>query len=266
MKGCKALQVILGIICALGTIAIGAVTVLLLLPYLGGTLTDGIFQHIYDGIKAIASTVGVAGREWIVIGVVFALPTLLLVLATNLLFYGKRASSIKAGVAFADIAIVICCGALAWFREEIFASYQQIALIALASIGGFALLLTIIANAVVNHAKKKARATVAPTADQGNVDQTITVEETGDNNVDTASETTTDTTDVAVDEAPQEDEGILYMAQDYSSVSEVAEETYDHNDVLPRNVLEKLKIARDLYEKGAITKEEYLAIVNKYLS
>ena len=96
----------------------------------------------------------------------------------------------------------------------------------------------------------------------------ITVEsDQGTDTTDTAVvEPTTDTAPVDQPADESTDDGILFMAQDYSSVSEVADNTYEHNDVLPKKVLEKLKIARELYEKGAITKDEYLSIVNKYLT
>lgn len=265
MKGCKAIQIILGIVCALMTIALGTVAVLLFLPYLGGELTGGVFHSMFEGVSTIASTVGLAGLEWVVICVVFALPTLLLFLSTNLLLYGRRGGSIVAGSLLALVALVIAGGVTGWFSKELFAHWQKLYLIVLGGGSFVFLILFLITLSAVKRAKKKAVATAEPTAQQGDVEEIIiTVEVDGD--VD--GDTTVDVVDTAVTETdePAEEEGdILYMAQDYSSVSEVADETYDHNDVLPKKVLEKLKIARELYEKGALTKEEYLAIVNKYL-
>lgn len=253
MKGCRTLQIIFGIMCALMTIALGTVTVLLFLPYLGGELTSGVFQRMLDGVSTIASTVGLAGLEWVVLCVVFALPTLLLVLATNLLLYGKRGGSIVAGSVLAFLALVVVGGVTGWFSKDLFQHWQKLYLLVLGGGTVVFMLVFVLTLSAVKRAEKKAAVAVRGPVDDvdGDVDEiVITVEEYVD------TDTTGDTTD---------DGDILYMAQDYSSVSEVAEETYDHHDVLPKKVLEKLKVARDLYEKGAITKEEYLAIVNKYL-
>ena len=264
MKGCKGLQIFFGLICLIVTIAIGSLMVLLFLPYIGGDLTNGPLYPLYDGVRQVAQTVGLAGLEWAVICVVFALPTLLLVLATNLLLYGKRAGSIKAGSTLALFAVLIFAGATIWFRAALLGDYQQIGLYALAGLAGLFLLLAIITGAAANKAKKKLANA------QANVANVAVVEQPQDNNVvETPAE---EPQDVAVEtpaespaEQPVDSQDILYMAQDYSSVSEVADDTYEQNQVLSKKVLDKLKIARDLYEKGAITKDEYLAIVNKYL-
>lgn len=271
MKGCKAIQIIFGIICALVTIVLGSVTVLLFLPYIGGDLTDGIFHTLYEGIQNIATTIGLEGYTWAILCAVFALPTVLLVFSTNLLLYGKRGGSIVAGSVLALLALIIVGGATGYFSKELFGDLQKWYLIGLGCLSALFLLMFILTTSAVKRATKKAKASVAVDGDIDTGDEIIiTVEEDVDQDVDTADtsvvEPTTD--EGAVDQPADQptDDGILFMAQDYSSVSEVADETYEHNDVIPKKVLEKLKIARELYEKGAITKDEYLSIVNKYLS
>ncbi len=247
MKGCRALQIIFGIICALMTIALGTITVLMFAPYLGEALPSGVFGRMYDGVGIITSTVGLAGLEWVVLCVVFLLPTVLLVLATNLLLYGKRGGSIVAGSILGLLALVIVGGVTGWFSKDLFAHWQKLYLIILGGGSAFFIFMFVLTTSAVKRAKQKA--TIAP--QEGNDEIVITVEGDG-----------------AVEEDngdPSGDEGVIYMAQDYGSVSEVADETYEPNEVLPKKVLEKLKIARELYERGAITKDEYLSIVNKYL-
>lgn len=245
MKGCKAWQIIFGIICLFMTIALGTVTVVMFLPYLGGELTSGIFHTMYDSIGEIAKTVGIsASYTWAVLCVVFLLPTLLLLLATNLLLYGKRGGSIVAGSILALLALVIVGGATGWFSKSMFGSHQKLYLLILGGGAVIFILIFIATTSAVKRARRKAKAL------QADDEIVITVEEDGDEG----------------DDEVADGDDVLFMAQDYGSVSEVADTTYEHNDVLDKKVLEKLKIARDLYEKGAITKDEYLAIVNKYLT
>lgn len=242
MKGCKAWQIIFGIICLLLTITLCTVTVVLFLPYFGGELSDGIFASINDGVSEIVKTVGIANYSSLVLGVVFALPTLLLLLATNLLLYGKRSGSIVAGCVLAVLASLIAGGVTAWFSKVLFGEHQNLYLLVLGCVLAIVLLLFIATLLAVGIAKKRSK---AQTAD-------------GDEIVTTVVENDNQTVEQSTDD-------VLFMAQDYGSVSDVADATYERNDVLPQKVLDKLKIARELYEKGAITKEEYFEIVNKYL-
>lgn len=243
MKGCKAWQIIFGIVCLFMTIALGTVTVVMFLPYLGGELTSGVFHTMYDSIGEIAKTVGIsASYTWAVLCVVFLLPTILLLLATNMLLYGKRGGSIVAGSILALLALVIVGGVTGWFSKIMFESRQKLYLLVLGGGAVIFILIFIATTSAVKRARRKAKTL------QTDDEIVITVEEDGEGDDEVA------------------DDDVLFMAQDYGSVSEVADTTYEHNDVLDKKVLEKLKIARDLYEKGAITKDEYLAIVNKYLT
>lgn len=242
MKGCKAWQTIFGIICLLLTITLGTVTVVLFLPYFGGELSDGIFASINDGVSEIAKTIGIANYSSLVLGVVFALPTLLLLLAANLLLYGKRSGSIVAGCVLTVLASLIAGGVTAWFSKVLFGEHQKLYLLVLGCVLAIVLLLFIATLLAVGIAKKRSK---AQTADGDEIATTVV-----ENDNQTAEQSTDD---------------VLFMAQDYGSVSDVADATYEHNDVLSQKVLDKLKIARGLYEKGAITKEEYFEIVNKYL-
>ena len=299
MKGCKALQVLFGFVCAILTIVLGSITLLYFLPAVAGLIpgasvvANDIAQLISGGVSAVAQTLTLVGLDWVVACVVFALPTLLLLIGTNLLLYGKRGGSIKAGATLACLSAIIVCGVGIYFRAQMLGDYQQIGLIVLASVLGFVLLLAIITNAVVNELNKTASKPAAvAVVDEGTTN--TTVDTVDDQPVETANTTTEQVDDVAVDTpveqpveepaeeqpvvaeitndtpaeqpAEQTDDGILFMAQDYSSVSEASDETYEHTEVLTQKVLDKLKIARELYIKGVITKDEYLAIVNKYLS
>lgn len=300
MKGCKALQVLFGFVCAILTIVLGSITLLYFLPAVAGLIpgasvvANDIAQLISGGVSAVAQALTLVGLDWVVACVVFALPTLLLLIGTNLLLYGKRGGSIKAGATLACLSAIIVCGVGIYFRAQMLGDYQQIGLIVLASVLGFVLLLAIITSAVVNELKKTASKPAAvAVVDEGATN--TTVDTVDDQPVETANTTTEQVDDVAVDtpveqpveepaveqpvvaeiandtpaEQPAEepsDDGILFMAQDYSSVSEASDETYEHTEVLTQKVLDKLKIARELYIKGVITKDEYLAIVNKYLA
>lgn len=243
MKGCKAWQTIFGIICLFMTIALGTVTVVLVLPYSGGELSAGVFASMHDSLAEIAKTVGIDGYSIAVWGVVFALPTILLLLATNLLIYGRRSKSIVTGCILALLAFAISGGVTALFRKSMFDTHQQLYLLVLGGIAVVLLLMFIATLCAVGNAKRKAK---TQTADVDEI--AVTVGESCDQ------------------AANQSTDDVLFMAQDYGSVSDVSDTTYEHTDVLPQKVLDKLKIARELYEKGAITKEEYLDIVNKYIS
>ena len=301
MKGCKGLQVFFGFVCLLLTIVLGSITLLYFLPVVANlvpgasVVANDIVELITAGVGAVAQVATLAGLEWVVACVVFALPTLLLLIATNLLLYGKRAGSVKAGSTLAVLSTIIVCGVGAYFREQFLGGYQQIGLIVLAGILGLVLLLGIITSAVANSLKKKATATaVVKVVDNSTTDTTVDV--ANEQPVDTAIDTTTEPVDQVVVDQPAEqpieqpaeqpqvcdestnqtpteqpadqsdDNEILFMAQDYSSVSEASDETYQHTEVLTQKVLDKLKLARELYVKGVITKDEYLAIVNKYLA
>lgn len=239
MKGCKAWQIVFGIICLLMTIALGTVSVVLFLPYIGGELCDGIFALMYDGLSEIAKTVGVAGYAWVVLAVVFALPTVLLLVATNLLLYGRRGGSIVCGSVFALLAVAVFGGASAWFRGAMFGERQNLYLLVLGCVAIVVLFMFIATLCAVGIAKKKAT---------------------------TQSDDCNEIATTVVENDDQSTDDVLFMAQDYGSVSDVVDATYEHNDVLPQRVLDKLKIARELYEQDAITKEEYFEIVNKYLT
>ena len=299
MKGCKALQVLFGFVCAILTIVLGSITLLYFLPAVVGLIpgasvvANDIAQLISGGVSAVAQALTLVGLDWVVACVVFALPTLLLLIGTNLLLYGKRGGSIKAGATLACLSAIIVCGVGIYFRAQMLGDYQQIGLIVLASVLGFVLLLAIITSAVVNELNKTtSKPAAVAVVDEGTTN--TTVDTVDDQPVETANTTTEQVDDVAVDTpveqpveepaaeqpvvaeiandtpaeqpAEQTDDGILFMAQDYSSVSEASDETYEHTEVLTQKVLDKLKIARELYIKGVITKDEYLAIVNKYLS
>ncbi len=242
MKGCKAWQTIFGIICLFMTIALGTVTVVLFLPYLGGELSAGVFASMHDSLAEIAKTVGIDGSiaVW---GVVFALPTILLLLATNLLIYGRHSKNIVTGCILALLSVAISGGITALFRKSMFDTYQRLYILVLGGIAVVLLFMFIATLCAVGNAKRKSK---IQTADVDEIAVTV-----GEHCDQAANQSTDD---------------VLFMAQDYSSVSDVSDTTYEHTDVLPQKVLDKLKIARELYEKGAITKEEYLDIVNKYIT
>ncbi len=239
MKGCKALQIVFGTLCAILTVAVGLTAVMLFLPYLEVELNIDLFATMSEGVDTIAKTLDLADQSWVVICIMFVLPTLLLVLATCLLLRGKKEGSLVAGSVLATFSTVFVCIVLAMFSKQLFANMQTtFVLIAV----GIAVVCTLLYCLTIYAVRRASQPTSTP------------VVEPTEPNTDQDNDTTS------------QDEDTTYIPSDSVTVSQVADQTYEQSDVLPPNVLAKLKLVRDLYEKGALTEEEYLALVNKYIN
>ena len=241
MKGCKALQIVFGITCAILTVAVGLTAVTLFLPYLGVELNFDMFATMSNGMDTITKTLDLADQSWVVTCIMFVLPMLLLVLATCLLLRGKKAGSIVAGSVVATFATVYVCIVCAVFSKQLFGEMQTTAILVAV---GVALICTLLYCLTISAVRRASNHVSTP---QPQVD------------------TTTDTDQPQVVEQT-DGEPIPYVPSDSVTVSQVADQTYEQTDTLPPNVLSKLKLVRELYEKGALTKEEYLALVDKYIN
>ena len=240
MKGCKALQIIFGTLCAILTIAVGLTAVTLFLPYLGVKLNFEPFATMSKGVDTIAKTLDLADQSWVVTCIMFVLPTLLLVLATCLLLRGKKAGSIVAGSVVATFAIVYVCIVCAVFSKQLFGDIQTTVILVAVGVAVVCTLLYCLTISAVRRASKPAD-TTPPVDTTTDTDQPQVVEQT-------------------------DGEPAPYVPSDSVTVSQVADQTYEQTDTLPPNVIAKLKLVRELYEKGALTKEEYLALVDKYIN
>ncbi len=239
MKGCKALQIVFGTLCAILTVAVGLTAVILFLPYLGIEPNIDLFDTISKGVDTIAKTLDMADNSWVVICIMFVLPMLLLVLATCLLLRGKKAGSIVAGSVLATFSTVFVCIVMAMFSKQLFADMQTtFVLIAL----GVAVVCILLYCLTIFAVRRANQSTTTPVVEptEPNTDQD--------------------------DDNQGQDASTMYVPSDSVTVSQVADQTYEQSDTLPPNVLAKLKLVRDLYEKGALTEEEYLALVNKYIN
>lgn len=240
MKGCKALQLIFGITCAILTVAVGLTAVMLFLPHIGVELDFEPFATMSKGVDTIAKTLDLPDHSWAVICIMFVLPMLLLVLATCLLIRGKKVGSIVAGSVLATFSIDYVCIVCAVFSKQLFGEAQTTSILIAVGIAVVCTLLYVLTISAIRRASKPIEPT-PPVDTPTDTEQPQVVEQTAD------------------EPAP-------YVPSDSVTVSQVADQTYEQNDVLPPKVLAKLKLARDLYEKGALTKEEYLGIVNKYIN
>lgn len=240
MKGCKALQLIFGIVCAILTVAVGLTAVMLFLPHIGVELDFEPFATMSKGVDTIAKTLDAPDHSWAVICIMFVLPMLLLVLATCLLIRGKKAGSIVAGSVLATFSIDFVCIVCAVFSKQLFGEAQTTSILIAV---GIAVVCTLLYGLTISAIRRASKPVETPSQ----------------------ADTTTDTDQPQVVDQSQDD-GMMYVPSDSVTVSQVADQTYEQNDVLSPKVLAKLKLARDLYEKGALTKEEYLGIVNKYIN
>lgn len=241
MKGCKTLQIVFGIVCAILAVAVGLTAVMLFLPYLDVELNIDLFATMSNGVDTISETLDMHDHGWVVICIMFVLPMALLVLASCLLLRGKRGGPIVIASVLATFATDFVCIVTAVFSEQLFDDAQTTFI--LIDIG-VAVVCTLLYGLTISAVRRASSpATTEPV-------------------VDTAPQQPTDQTD----SDQIQDDGVAFMPSDCSSVSEVADQTYEQTDVLSPKVLAKLKLARDLYEKGALTKEEYLGIVNKYIN
>ncbi len=267
MKGARALQIILGILSVILTIALGSITLLVILPMTFSADLTNVVSILRTAIEAtvdIANSFGLTGIAYVLPCVVFALPTLLMLVATNLLLFGKKRSTGVGGCVLGTIALAIFDAFVCYFAKQLVG--EKLVMLLYIIVGAttlFYLLFVVLYGTVSKKYCKKCYEYYLYD------DVPIDYEYDVDTQTDTSN---TDSVDVVVEEiAPvvvEDTDGdgqVLFMAQDYSSVSDISDETYNHTDVLSQKVLEKLKLARDLYEKGAITKDEYLNIVQKYL-
>lgn len=122
MKDRKLPQKIFGIMCALMTIALGAVTFMVSLPHLGGKLANGVFLRMFNGLETVASGMGVSSVALLLI--FFVLPTLLLAVATILLLCFKCDRPVVIGSGIALGALLIVGGFTTIYSKPLFVHWQ----------------------------------------------------------------------------------------------------------------------------------------------
>ena len=122
MKDRKLPQKIFGIMCALMTIALGAVTFMVSLPHLGGKLANGVFLRMFNGLETVASGMGISSVALLLI--FFVLPTLLLAVATILLLCFKCDRPVVIGSGIALGALLIVGGFTTIYSKPLFVHWQ----------------------------------------------------------------------------------------------------------------------------------------------
>lgn len=125
----KKLQKIFGIMCALMALTLGTVTVLVILPFLGGELPNGVFHRMSDGLIAIAATTKIPAL--LIVLFAFVLPVVLLSLATSWLLHGKSDRTVLKGEIVALAALVIVGLITAIGSKALFVHWQWLYLLIL---------------------------------------------------------------------------------------------------------------------------------------
>ncbi|MBQ8434237.1 MAG: hypothetical protein IJX23_05485, partial [Clostridia bacterium] len=122
MKDRKTLQKVFGIMCALMALALGTVTVLVILPYLGGDLVRGLFDRMTAGLATIADTTKIP--ELLILLVAFIAPTILLAISAGKLLGGKSGRTVFEGSVVALVAFVLVGSITAIFSKPLFVHWQ----------------------------------------------------------------------------------------------------------------------------------------------
>ena len=124
MKDRKTLQKVFGIMCALMALALGTVTVLVILPYLGGDLVRGLFDRMTAGLATIADTTKIP--ELLILLVAFIAPTILLAISAGKLLGGKSGRTVFEGSIVALVTPFDESGRVNYFQQTFVCSLAMV--------------------------------------------------------------------------------------------------------------------------------------------
>ena len=260
MKTRRALQIVVGILSLLVALCLlVAFTVFVFLLYAREDVFETgtqIANTLNQGLQFVANTMGLNGQLAILVPVLFyGLPFLLLLLAAILLFSHKTAKQSKyvagnvlalTGATIFTVFTVVCA-------KSILSGNAASFYVRLAAVGLLGLFVIFVGAAL---GVKRKREQVAETAEQ--TDATIantTTYETAE---------ATETSDyLVVDEIAND----AYVPDPDITVNDVMQNIYGESErELSPEVIAKINKVRLLYETDAITNDEYLKLVNIYLS
>lgn len=284
MKDCKFLRILNALLALFGTIVLFALSVVTALPLLGITVT-GIVAQLADGINtAVAqipflSSLDAKIGSLIFVCVTFALPFVLLLVATLVLFSKPKKSVAK--YVFASvvtiIAVVIFCGIAEVFCKALLGEASLAARLSVAGVLALYALLSALLI-VLLHKKNKTVEEVAeeqPETVPTDVAEGVPSEQDDDLDVaaeqiaEAMSEVVATTPEVEEEPKPQEKVEITpaneYVPVDRDSISEIVEHTYGNKVEVKTVNMKKIHTVRSLLDAGVISKDEYIALVDAYL-
>lgn len=285
MKDCKFLRILNALLALFGTIVLFALSVVTALPLLGITVT-GIVAQLADGINtAVAqipflSSLDAKIGSLIFVCVTFALPFVLLLVATLVLFSKPKKSTAK--YVFASIvtiiAVVIFCGIVELFCAALLGEASLAARLSVAGVLALYALLSALLivllhkkNKIVEEVAEEQPETIAETdvAEGVPTEQDDDLDVAAEQIAEAMSEVVATSQEVEEEPKPQEKVEITpaneYVPVDRDSISEIVEHTYGTKTAVKSVNMKKIAVARSLLDAGVISKDEYIALVDAYL-
>ena len=269
MKSRRVLQIIVAVLsitlltCLLLSAALIAVGKHLdVMPQLIGELAD----TFKTGLQEVASKYTIA-----VPAVALLAPAVLLLLAAILLLTRNKGSEAKniVGCIFALVGAAILAAFLILFAKQLFA--EQLHLIVWCASGGVLALFVVFVGCALGVRPKRIRVTAYPEADEHTEDAATETQEASEVTAESTVENETEEleedgeTDETVDTA-QEGELEDYVPNIDVTIHDVVEKTYGKEGAeLSPNTIEKINKVRSLYEAKAISEQEYIKLMRKYL-
>ena len=281
MKTRRALQKIVGVLSLFVVVCLIIVSAWLAILNWFPKLSDKgneFVSTVKNGFGLVASFVGLKGMSYLVPCVAVGLPTLLLLLSGVLLFTRDNGKNGKynAALILALIGMVVLSVFAILFATDLLSgatkhnfvakplSWTSLDTIVRLVFAGLLVLFLVFASSALAIKPKKAstekQAAVVETTTPPEQDQPVEKEQVkkAENNP---------APNKAKDSKAKEVGFKSYVPETNVTVHNVVENTYGNNsEELTADVLEKINKVRALYDMGAITKEEYIKIVNVYLN
>ena len=278
MKARRTFQIAAAMLTMIFAVVLLASAIMVILPIVGNKSLapfqewgENIRDNVVPKLSFLPQT-GIWGGVTVVL-VMLLLPSILFIFTTLLLFprvkNGKNGSH-SFGCFLGILGTLIFAIPAEVFASKIFGDKKYTYMIVFGMCAAFLLLFLILG--MLKDKKKKAVKAAEPK------EQTTTdtlVGETADEEIDTTVHTDTndriwvaepESTPQEIEEVPEEQQTNKYVPDDTRSVSDVMNTTYGApiEDVGTDN-MKKIQTVRSLLDANAITKEEYIALVNAYL-
>ncbi|MCM1289686.1 MAG: hypothetical protein NC132_04170 [Corallococcus sp.] len=277
MRARRTFQIASAMLALIYAVVLLATTVMLLLPIFGSNMFEpfnGWGHNVSNNIVPKVSFLPQDG-PWggvLVVAVMFLVPAILMFLAMLVLF----SKPYKGKQGFHNFACILGILGILTFAvlvemcaKDIFGDKQITFMIALGVASAF-LLLFLILGLVLKDKKKVAKTTEQPIPPVSNVPAYEIADAAADT---TVHNDTNDRIWVAepeikptVDEPAAESKTSEYVPDDTKSVRDILDRTYGSStENVSSNNMKKIQTLRSLLDANAITKDEYIALVNSYL-
>lgn len=283
MKDCKFLRILNALLALFATIILFAVTIVTALPLFGIDAIE-ISTQLADGVKtAVAqipflSSLDAKIGSLIFVGVTFALPFVLLLIATLVLFSKPKKSAAK--YVFASIvtiiAVVIFCGIVELFCAALLGEASLAARLSVAGVLALYALLSALLivllhkrNKVLDETEEQTETVPTDVAEGVPSEQDDDLDVAAEQIAEAMSEVVATSQEVEEEPKPQEKIEITpaneYVPVDRDSISEIVEHTYGNKVEVKTVNMKKIHTVRSLLDAGVISKDEYIALVDAYL-